>query len=146
MKNELLTKRIKELRKAHRFTQDYVASALNISRQTYSHYETGRRAPSSEILFQLAGIYNISVDDLLQISLDIDRNVHFDAPAPTSSSKDLELFLEHLNNPDNQKKYLMLSKYEKELIFYFDKLSDYDKKEIIEIIKLKLKLNSQNTQ
>lgn len=65
MKNQLLPTKLKELRKVYGFTQDYVASALGIARQTYSHYETGKRTPSSEALFKLAGLYDISVDDLM---------------------------------------------------------------------------------
>ena len=141
MENSLLIQRIKELRKAHGYTQDYVASALNISRQSYSHYETGKRSTNPEILFKLAGLYNVSVDDLLQISIDVDRNESYDAPIPTQSSKDLELFLEYFNQPSNRTKFQMLSKYEKELLFYFEKLSDIDKKEIIEFTKIKVHLN-----
>jgi DNA-binding XRE family transcriptional regulator len=51
MKNNLLPQKLKELRKAHGYTQDYVASICDVARQTYSHYETGKRTPSSEILF-----------------------------------------------------------------------------------------------
>lgn len=145
MKNELLLQRIKELRKAHGYTQDYVASALDISRQSYSHYETGKRSPNPETLFKLAGLYDISVDDLLQISLSIDRNESYDAPSPTQSSKDLELFLEYFNQPSNRAKFQMLSKYEKELLFYFEKLSDIDKREIIEFTKIKVHLGTEQT-
>jgi transcriptional regulator with XRE-family HTH domain len=137
MKNQLLPGKLKELRKAHGYTQDYVASALNIVRQTYSHYETGQRSPSSEMLFKLAGLYNISVDDLMQLTMDIDRKVDYDVPAPTQSSADLAKYLEYFNNPKNQKKYQMFSNLEKELLYYFEKISETDKKEIIEFTKIK---------
>lgn len=137
MNNQLLSSKLKELRKAHAYTQDYVASALDVVRQTYSHYETGKRTPNSETLFKLAGLYNISVDDLMQLSMDIDRNIYYDAPAPTQSSDDLAKFLEYFNNPGNQKKFQMLSNHEKELLYYFEKLSEIDKKEIIEFTKIK---------
>lgn len=137
MKKQLLPIKLKELRKAHGYTQDYVASALDIVRQTYSHYETGKRTPNSETLFKLAGLYSISVDDLLQITMDIDRNIYYDAPMPTQSSDDLAEFLEYFNNPNNQKKYQMFSNFEKELLFYFEKISEIDKKEIIEFTKIK---------
>ena len=54
MKNQLLPAKLKELRKAHGYTQDYVASALEIVRQTYSHYETGQRtqAPKHSLNWQ----------------------------------------------------------------------------------------------
>lgn len=137
MKNSLLSTKLKDLRKAHSYTQDYVASALGIVRQTYSHYETGNRTPSAEILFKLAGLYNISVDDLLQLTIDLDRNVYYDAPVPTQSSDDLADFLEYFNNPNNQKKYQYFNNLEKELLYYFEKISDEDKREMIEFIKIK---------
>lgn len=137
MQNNLLAKRLKELRKAHGYTQDYVAEFLGLVRQTYSHYETGKRSPSPEILFKLAGLYSISVDDLMQLTITLDRNIYYDAPAPTQSSKDLEEFLNFLNNPKNEKKYKLFSNLEKELLFYFEQLSESDKLEIIEIEKIK---------
>ena len=141
MNATLLAKRLKELRKLHNYTQDDVASALGVIRQTYSHYETGKRTPNSEILFKLAGLYNISVDDLMQLTIDLDRNVYYDAPAPTQSSEDLTGFLEYFSNPNNRKKYQFFNSLEKELLYYFDKISDDDKREIIEFTKIKARKN-----
>ena len=36
---------LKSLRKSNGYSQEFVASSLNIIRQTYSHYETGRIIP-----------------------------------------------------------------------------------------------------
>ena len=137
MKNQLLPLKLKELRKAHGYTQDDVASLLGVVRQTYSHYETGKRTPSSESLFKLAGFYNISVDDLMQLTMEIDRNIYYDAPIPTQSSEDLAKFLDFFNNPLNQKKYQLFSNKEKELLYYFNQISEVDKDEIIEFTKIK---------
>lgn len=137
MKNELLAKKLKELRKAHSYTQDYVAAALGVVRQTYSHYETGCRTPNTEVLYKLAGLYNISVDDLIQLTLLLDRDVQFDAPSPTQSSEELTDLLTHFNNPKNQKKYSLCSYPEKEMLYYFEKLSDDDRQELIEFAKIK---------
>lgn len=141
MKNNLLPAELKKLRKAHGYTQDDVASLLGIVRQTYSHYETGKRTPSPESLYKLAGFYNISVDDLMQLTIELDRNVYYDAPAPTQSSEDLAGFLDYFNNPINQKKYQMFSNLEKELLYYFQQISETDKKEIIEFTKIKVHKN-----
>ena len=73
MKNKLLPQKLKELRKVNNYTQDYVAEVLGVVRQTYSHYETGKRTPDAEAFYKLAGLYNISVDDLLHLTIDIDR-------------------------------------------------------------------------
>lgn len=103
MKNKLLSAKLKELRKFNNYNQDYVASTLGITRQTYSHYETGKRTPSSTVLYKLAGLYNISIDDFLQLTIEIDRNI---------------------------KKYQYNAPLKKELLYYFEKLSDEDKKEM----------------
>lgn len=137
MENSLLPSKLKELRKAYSYTQDDVAAALGVIRQTYSHYETGKRSPSPEMLFKLAGLYNISVDDLMQLTVKINRDISFDAPKPTRSSRDLSELLGYLNNPYNKKKLRLLTGIEKELLFYFEKLSDKDRKEILEFTKIK---------
>lgn len=140
MAETLLSKRLKELRKMHNYTQDYVASALGIIRQTYSHYETGTRIPNTETLYKLSAIYGVSFEDLVQLSIAVDRNEIFEMPAKTSSSEELSAILEYFNNPNNRKKYQYHTNIEKELLYYFQQISDEDKKEIIEFIKIKIKL------
>lgn len=125
------------------YTQEYVASALGIVRQTYSYYETGKRKPTPEILYKLAGLYNISVADLLELTVDIDRNVYYDAPEPTSSSEELSDIIEYFNDDKQKKRYQNFSILEKELLYYFNKISEEDKKEIIEIIKIKYRKNKK---
>ena len=144
MESTQLAKRLRELRKVNNYTQDYVASALGVIRQTYSHYETGKRTPNSEMLYKLAGLYDISVDDLLHLSIDLDKNIYYEAPGPTQSSDDLAAYLDFFNNPSNQKKFQYNTNLEKELLYYFQKITDSDKKEIIEFTKNKAqKKNSQ---
>ena len=46
-------------------------------------------------------------------------------------------YLEFYNNPANRKKYMFTSTLEKEFLFYFQKMSDEDKKEMIEFAKIK---------
>lgn len=137
MKKSLLPQKLKELRKVHNYTQDYVAEALGIVRQTYSHYETGKRMPDAESLYKLAGLYNISVDDLMHLTLQIDRDISYDAPKPTSSASELSEYLDFYNNPANRKKYMFLSTLEKEFLFHFNKMTEEDKKEMIAFAKIK---------
>ncbi|MCR4657500.1 MAG: helix-turn-helix domain-containing protein [Lachnospiraceae bacterium] len=147
MTSQRLPAKLKELRKAFSYTQYDVAAALGVVRQTYSHYETGKRSPSPEVLFKLAGLYHISVEDLLQLTVDVDRNISFDAPSPTKTGKELSVFLEYLGDPYNKKRLQFLSYEEKELLYYFGQLSDKDKIEIIEITKIKLRnLNKPGNQ
>lgn len=137
MKQKLLPAKLRELRKAHSYTQDYVASALGIVRQTYSHYETGKRTPNYETLYKLAGLYNISIDDLLQVSLELDRNIYYDAPAPTLSGRELKEYLEYFNNPKNQKKYKFFGDLEKKMLYFFEKLPEEEKKELVAFAEIK---------
>ena len=143
MKQSLLSQRLKELRKVNNYTQDYVAAVIGTTRQTYSHYETGRRKPSTETLYKLSGLYNISVDDLLHLSVELDRNVYYEAHGPSKTSEDLSAYLENFNDPRNQKKFQYNSNLEKELLYYFQMISDHDKREIIEFTKIKAKGKSQ---
>ena len=54
MSNEKLAQKLRELRKVNNYTQDYVAEVLGVVRQTYSHYETGKRTPDTNALYKLA--------------------------------------------------------------------------------------------
>lgn len=60
-----LGKRLKQLRKSIRKTQQEVAKDLGISRARYSHFENDRNEPDSEMLKKLAEYYNVSADYLL---------------------------------------------------------------------------------
>lgn len=57
--------RLKELRTQNGLQQKEIASALNISKQSYSNYELGQREPSIETLCLLADYFGVSVDYLL---------------------------------------------------------------------------------
>ena len=140
MDKNRLAERLKQLRIAHSYNQEYVASFLGVIRQTYSHYETGRCKPSSDTLYKLAGLYNISVEDLMHLSVNLDKDIYYDAPAPSNSSEELKGYLSFFNEDFNRKKYRFFTDTEKELLYYFNLLRESDKKEIIEITKLKVRL------
>lgn len=147
MDNNKLAKELRALRKANQYTQDYVASFLGIVRQTYSHYENGLRTPNYETLYKLAGLYNISIDDLLHLSVELDESIYYDAPLPTQSSQELSAYLDYLNNPKNKKKFQFHTNLEKEMLYYFKQLSEEDKCEIIAFSKIKAQKNKrQNLQ
>lgn len=142
MTKNLLPEKLKELRKINNYTQDYVADILGVVRQTYSHYETGKRTSDATALYKLAGLYNVSIEDLLHLIVDIDRDEVYDAPTPTQTSSELAEYLKFYNDPANQKKYMFHSDLEKRMLFYFSKISDEDKKEIIEFTKIKARKNT----
>lgn len=136
VKNTIIPEKLKELRKANGYTQDYVASFLGIVRQTYSHYETGKRTPAYDILYKLARLYNISIDDMINLTTVPDELDEYNM-TQTPSDNNLSDYLNYLNNPYNRKKFHLLNRFEKELLYYFEKLSDDDRIEIIEFTKIK---------
>ncbi len=56
---------LKSLRNSRGLSQDKVAEALNVTRQTISSYETGRTEPDLETLKRLAALYNADIYDVL---------------------------------------------------------------------------------
>lgn len=139
MNDNLLAKRLRELRKCHNYTQEYIASYLNIIRQTYSHYETGRNTPSTEVLYKLATLYSIPVNDLMQLTIEISPNIYYEPPATPNSVNELSNYLSYTNDPENEKKLKHLNRREKELLYYFEKINLRDQEDILDFIRIKAK-------
>ena len=58
-------KYLKLLRKEKGYTQQKVALDLNVSRESLSYYENGKRQPSLELLIAFSKYYNVSIDYLI---------------------------------------------------------------------------------
>lgn len=61
--NKYVGSQIKKYRESHAMTQDDLADRLSTTRQTISRYEKGDRKANQDILFELANIFNVHVDD-----------------------------------------------------------------------------------
>lgn len=61
----LLREAIRKGRKNKRITQEELAEMLEVSPTHVKHIESGHRKPSIEILFELAKILNISLDEVV---------------------------------------------------------------------------------
>ena len=57
--------RLCELRKKHNLSQEELASMLGVSRQAVSKWERSESSPDTDNLIELAKIYNITLDELL---------------------------------------------------------------------------------
>lgn len=145
MKQNNLPQRLKELRNLHGYNQEYLASYLDISRQAYSHYETGRNVPNAAILYKIAKLYSISPDDLLCYIITVDSSAaeYYETThtAPPYLNDELANFLAYTSNSENNKKLKYLNKNEKELLFYFQNLSTADQEDIITFLKIRSKRN-----
>ncbi|QEH67303.1 helix-turn-helix domain-containing protein [Cellulosilyticum sp. WCF-2] len=65
MEENILGKRIKQLRTDNNLSQLELSKKLNISNSTLSQYEAGNRTPSDDIKLKIASLFNVSIDYLL---------------------------------------------------------------------------------
>lgn len=131
---------LKNLRKSFNYSQEFVASHLNITRQTYSHYETGRITPPVNSLYNLSMLYGIPIENFLELIVTFNINMDFASERHigyTGQMDDLSLFIEFANAPENSKKFKFLSKKERQLLFYFMFLDIRDQNDILSFMEVK---------
>ncbi len=100
----MLQQRLLLLRKSKNYTQQQVATRLQISRQAYGLYEEGRRLPSIEMLYNIALLYNVSIDYLCGLT---------DLPAqykPTNFNEDFILYIYKQLDPSLQDALICIMK------------------------------------
>lgn len=56
---------LKAIRKQKKLNQLKVAMDLNISRESLSYYENGKREPSLDLLVQMSDYFNVSINYLI---------------------------------------------------------------------------------
>lgn len=61
----MFPERLNEVRKARKYTAQYMADLLSVSIGTYRHYENGYSAPNLDTLVRIADILDVSLDYLL---------------------------------------------------------------------------------
>lgn len=71
-----LGNKIRELRKQKNLTQEQLAATLNISSQAVSKWEMGASYPDMTMIPVLAGLFNVSLDELFDFNVkEIDREI-----------------------------------------------------------------------
>ena len=134
MPNQILKDYLKKLRKSYHYNQEFVASALNISRQAYSHYETGRATPPNDVCSKIAELYKIPPNTLFSILCEEAPNSYI---SHTPVLEELTDYLDYISNEKNCLRFEHLTKQEKDLLYYFENISFKDQNEIIEFLKIK---------
>lgn len=134
---------LKSLRIQNHYTQSYIADKLGISRQGYCHYEYGNAIPNMESLIILSELYNVPIHCFLSSNTPQGGNRTNDS-VKESLYQNLKRsllfapdFLLYFNNSENQKKYHALNRMEKELLFFFQKLTSEEQMEILFYIFIK---------
>lgn len=69
-----LGEKIKQLRKSKSISQEELASMLKINRNYLSRIETGKSEPTSSILKNIAEIFNVDLNSLLDIEDEENKN------------------------------------------------------------------------
>ncbi len=131
---------LRELRKSYNYSQDFVASQLSISRQTYSHYETGRITPPMNSLYNLSKLYKVPVDSFLAFSMRESLNLEYavkDKDTQRYEKDDLNEFLNHISIPKNNRKFKYLDRQEKLFLYYYQLLDDRDQEDILTFMRIK---------
>ncbi len=146
MANNTLEQYLKDLRKSCNYSQEFVASHLNITRQTYSHYETGRVTPPVNSLYNLAKLYGVPVENFLDLVVTYNINMDF-ALKPQDDrldmTEDLSFFIEYINAPENSKKFKFLNRWERQFLFYFLLMDKRDQDDILTFMKVKYQNRSK---
>lgn len=140
MDDNALGSYLKSLRKDHGYTQEFIASQLNVIRQTYSHYETGRITVPTEIMYALAKFYHIPVQKFLDYYMnnidDIDSeqiNYPTEAVLPKKLEDDSAVYeIKPANNQEIQ------------LLKGFRCLDERDKADIMDFIRIKCNRKKRN--
>ena len=61
----MIGKNLQKLRKQKNLTQEALAEAVGVTRQTIAKWETGESTPDLEMSGKLASVLNVSLDDLV---------------------------------------------------------------------------------
>ena len=72
--HKMLSKNLKIFRKRKGLTQENVAEALNVVRQTISKWEKGISVPDADMLIKLAEILDVSVSELIGSDVADEKN------------------------------------------------------------------------
>lgn len=86
-----LNEALKKVRTEKRYTQQMIADALNISKNTVASWEAGVRKPDVQTICKLADFYGVSTDYLLgRIDIEIKKET---PPAKAEGDKRIEVML-----------------------------------------------------
>ena len=138
--NVQIANKLKELRKSHGYTQEYIAANIDVTQPTYQQYESGKRRPGTTSLYKLANFYGLTTDELLKLCIPLDDDIYYEAPAQTARSLEEAEFSSY----GSSKRLESFSPEEIKLLFYFSKLSKASKEDLIQYAKFRAAQDRQN--
>src|SRR3989344_2078768 len=90
-------KRIARLRKERGFSQEYMASALNVSRPTYIQIEKGQRDLTIPEARKLASIFSLSLEDLIAKSTPLYPQISLEKEGPKEAENSVRIVMPRAN-------------------------------------------------
>ena len=66
--------KLAKLREGLKLSQEELAEKINVSRQTVSKWERAEASPDMENLLSLSRLYNIDIDYMLGINIEVDAH------------------------------------------------------------------------
>lgn len=63
-----IAQKLKDIRRAKKLEQKYVAAQIGITESKLGHYENGRAEPDIDTLYRLSKFYDVSLDDWLNLN------------------------------------------------------------------------------
>lgn len=116
---EKVGKTIAAYRKEHEMTQKELADRLHISYQAVSKWEVGAGIPTVEMLCELAAIFHVSVDALLNDDQWDNRRISY-RDAAGLDTRNLYMLKEELMQLNTKDKHLISSDYADAVLFQID--------------------------
>lgn len=78
---------IKQARLRQDMTQEQLAAALNTTKSAISRYELGKREPSLALLYEIARVLDVRIEDLMGGIRPFDSSADFDAAWKEATSR-----------------------------------------------------------
>ena len=100
----MFSENLKILRKEKGFSQEQLATRLNVVRQTISKWEKGISVPDAELLIQLADVLDVTVSDLLGKKIEITEGQNEKDILASELAKLNELLVVYGNKLSNSKR------------------------------------------
>ena len=73
--NNMIGRKLKELRKEHKIFQEELARALDVTTSSVGHYEIDSKNPSYEVLVKISRYFCVSTDWLLGVTNDKNKSI-----------------------------------------------------------------------
>lgn len=125
---------LRKLRSSNDYTQEYVARHLGITRQAYGHYENGITTPDTKMLIRLAEFFQVPITAFIELPAHSETLLCREQNGYQQNincSLNFSDFLSFFTIPENMKKYHYLTRMEKEMIYYFQRLPTQDQKDLL---------------